>query len=210
MNPTVNLLRVVIMAISMALPTAAITADLTRGSGYLLDLSDASVSFSVRVLGLFPVAGHFEKVQGGFLFTDSCAISRVAFTIESASVTTNNRVRDQIVRSAALLNTDQYPVISFSSTRIIEGDNGPERIIGELYLSGRTRDVSFDLAPFDGTGTGAAPSGRYRAFTRISRADFGISAPIIGVSDTIHIEVAISVTPGTGIVATARQEEVLL
>jgi polyisoprenoid-binding protein YceI len=203
-----KLLRVTIMAISLALPVAANSTDLHRGSGYLLDLTDASVSFSIMVLGLFPVHGYFERVQGGFLFSDSCATSQIAFTIESASVNTHNHLRDRIVRGPALLNSDRYPVISFSSTRIDGDADGPRKIVGELYLNGMTREVSFDLAPSGNTGTGAAHAGRYRALTRLSRADFGISAPIVGVSDTISIEVAIGINPGTGIITAARQEEV--
>jgi polyisoprenoid-binding protein YceI len=209
MQPAINLFRVAVMAICLALPSAANSADPPRGSSYLLDLTDAAVSFSVMVLGLFPVNGHFERVQGGFLFTDSCATSRIAFTIESASVTTRNRVRDRIVRGPALLDSERYPVISFSSTRIDGDANGPRRIVGDLHLNGRTREVGFDLAPPDRNSSSAAAAGRYRAYTRISRADFGISSPIVGVSDTINIEVAIDIKPGAGIVTAARQEEVL-
>jgi polyisoprenoid-binding protein YceI len=209
MKPTINLFRVTIMALCLALPYAANSADTPRGNGYLLDLTDAAVSFSVKVLGLFPVNGHFERVHGGFLFTDSCKTSRIAFTIESASVTTRNRVRDRIVRGPALLDSERYPVISFSSTRIDGDANGPRRIVGDLHLNGRTREIGFDLAPPDRNSSSAAAAGRYRAYTRISRADFGISSPIVGVSDTINIEVAIDIKPGAGIVTAARQEEVL-
>lgn len=209
MKPTINLFRVTIMALCLALPYAATSADTPRGNGYLLDLTDAAVSFSVKVLGLFPVSGHFERVQGGFLFTDSCKTSRIAFTIESASVTTRNQVRDRIVRGPALLDSERYPVIAFSSTRIDGDANGPRRIVGDLHLNGRTREIGFDLAPPDGNGSSAAAAGRYRAYTRISRADFGISAPIVGVSDTINIEVALDIKPGAGIATAARQEEVL-
>lgn len=209
MKPTINLFRIIIMVLCLALPYAANSADTPRGSSYLLDLTDAAVSFSVKVLGLFPVNGHFERVRGGFLFTDSCTTSRIAFTIESASVSTRNQLRDRIVRGPALLNSERYPVISFSSTRIDGDANGPRRIVGELYLNGRTREIGFDLATQDSNGTGAAAGGRYRAYTRISRADFGISSPIVGVSDTINIEVAIDIKPGAGIVTAARQEEVL-
>lgn len=209
MKSAINLLRVAILAINLALPYAASSADTPRGSHYLLDLTDAAVSFSIKVLGLFPVNGHFERVQGGFLFTDSCATSRIAFTIESASVTTSNQMRDRIVRGPALLNSERYPVISFSSTRIDGDARGPQRIVGDLYLNGRTREIGFDLATQDSNGTGAAAAGRYRAYTRISRADFGISTPIVGVSDTINIEVAIDIKPGAGILTAARLEEVL-
>jgi polyisoprenoid-binding protein YceI len=209
MKPAINLFRVAIMAICLALPYAANSAETPRGSRYLLDLTDAAVSFSVKVLGLFPVNGHFERVQGGFLFTDSCATSRIAFTIESASVNTRNQVRDRIVRGPALLDSERYPVISFSSTRIDGDSNGPRRIVGELYLNGRTREIGFDLAALDSNGTGSVTEVRYHAHTRISRADFGISTPIVGVSDTINIEVAIDIKPGAGIVTAAREEEVL-
>jgi len=210
MKPAINLFRITIMAICLALPYAANSADTPRASGYLLDLTDAAVSFSVKVLGLFPVSGHFERVQGGFLFTDSCAMSRVAFTIESASITTRNQLRDRIVRGPALLDSERYPIIAFSSTRIDGDADGPQRIVGDLHLNGRTREIGFDITAPDSNATGtAAAAGRYRAHTRISRADFGISSPIVGVSDTINIEVAIDIKPGAGIITATRQEEVL-
>jgi polyisoprenoid-binding protein YceI len=209
MKSAYNLLRITIMAISLALPVAANSKDLHRGSGYLLDLTDAAVSFSIKVLGMFPVTGRFEQVRGGFLFTDSCATSRIAFTIESASVNTRNKLRDRIVRGPALLNSERYPVISFNSTRIDGDADGPDRIVGNLYLNGRTREIGFDLTAQEHTGSSAATAGRYLASTRISRADFDISAPIVGVSDSISIEVTIDIRPGAGIITAARQEEVL-
>ena len=158
---------------------------------YTLDLSDAEVSFSVNVLGLFRVGGRFDQVQGGLLFSEACTAESIAFSIQTASVNTDNPLRDRVIRSPALLNSRTHPLITFSSTRIDNPDGRPGRISGMLDMNGRSREVSFTLRPGPSARDEISGADSYLALASISRADFGIPSPMIGTSDTIRIQVTL-------------------
>lgn len=187
-TPTRNLLAF-FMAATLLSPWSAPTSAERSARHYTLDLSDAEVNFSVNVLGLFRVSGRFDQVQGGLLFSEACTAQSIAFSIQTASVNTDNPLRDKVIRSPALLNSRAHPFITFSSTRIDSPDGQPGRITGTLDMNGKSREVSFTLRP--GTSAGDKTSGTdgYVALASISRADFGIPSPMPGTSDTIRIQV---------------------
>jgi len=193
-----NLIRLAIAVTALTLTPAALASNAGDEStrGWRLDLSNADVSFSVRVLGIFAIQGEFERVHGGLLFDAGCSASDIRFSIDTASVSTPDNAIEQLLRSPTLLNADSFPVISFASTHIVPADTGAGSITGQLGLNGVTREVSFELRRLGDwlTGdTGAAT--RFRATTRISRTEFGITALPLAVSDNIDITVVIDAQP---------------
>jgi polyisoprenoid-binding protein YceI len=205
-TPTRYLLAL-LMAATLLSPWSAPTSAERRAQHYTLDLSDAEVNFSVNVLGLFRVSGRFEQVQGGLLFSEACTAKSIAFSIQTASVNTDNPLRDEVIRSPALLNSRAHPFITFSSTHIDSPDGRPGRITGTLGMNGRSREVSFILRP----GTAAEdvtpePDG-YVALASISRADFGIPSPMPGTSDTIRIQVTLELREDRLTLASSATQE---
>jgi polyisoprenoid-binding protein YceI len=165
---------------------------------YVLDLSGAEVGFSVNVLGLFRVSGRFDQVEGGLLFSESCTAKSIAFSIQTASVNTNNRLRDGIIRGPALLNSRDYPpVIAFTSSHIASDNDGPGMITGKLNMNGKSRQVSFRIEPEQRAPGDSSPTADYQAVASISRADFGIPSPMIGTSDTVQIRVSLQLRQET-------------
>lgn len=185
----------VLLAMVLSLPWTA-SAE-SQGHHYVLDLSGTEVGFSIKVLGLFRVTGRFDRVQGGLLFSESCTAESIAFSIQTDSVNTNNRLRDGIIRGPALLNSRDHPVIAFTSNRIVSGADGPVMINGKLDMNGKTRHVSFLIEPAHRASGDALPVTGYQAIASISRSDFGIPSPMIGTSDTVHIQVSLRLRPET-------------
>ena len=188
-----NIIRVIVMSLVLA---ASLATAAGSPQTWLLDLSNADVSFSIRVLGLFSINGEFEHVRGGLVLDESCAASGITFRIDSASVNTRDTGINDLLRGPTLLNAQQFPVISFSSTRIVLDDAGPGLITGELALNGVTREVSFELERHgEKLATDSDAATRFMATTQISRSEFGITALPIAVSDSIHINVVIEAKP---------------
>jgi polyisoprenoid-binding protein YceI len=194
MYPDRTMLRTVLLAIVLLTPPASAGAA-QRTGGYVVDLSAATVSFTMQMLGVFDVRGVFEEVSGDLLVGGQSAISGVDFTVATASVNTDNRLRDEVARSPALLNSRHHPQIVFRSTRIDAGPEGPRRIVGLLSIKDNTREVSFEVVRDGAPAIAPQLAGRYRAATRISRADFRIETPLPGLSDTVSIEVAMDIRP---------------
>lgn len=189
-NPLLRAIVIAALTFAPAMPTAASPAS------WLLDLSHADVSFSVRVLGVFAIEGEFERVHGGLLLDDACSASGIRFSIDTASVSTPDSAIEKLLRGPTLLNASDFPVISFASTNIVPADTGPGTITGQLGLNGITREVSFELQRQGEWLTGDSPAvTRFLATTRISRAEFGITALPVAVSDGIDITVVIDAQP---------------
>lgn len=188
---------IVILAITSAAPSLVNASGDDSSRNWLLDLSHADVSFSVRVLGIFAVQGEFERVHGGLLLDAGCSASNIRFSIDTASVSTPDSAIEQLLRGPTLLNTDSFPVISFASTHIVPAGTGePGTITGQLGLNGVTREVSFDLQrQGDWLASDVREATRFRATTRISRTEFGINALPLAVSDNIDITVVIEAMP---------------
>ncbi len=190
-----RLLLSLLLAMSLSLPWPA-GAD-SQDRQYVLDLSGAEVGFSVNVLGLFRVSGRFDQVEGGLLFSESCTAKSIAFSIQTDSVNTNNRLRDGIIRGPALLNSRDYPVIAFTSSHIASNNDGPGMITGKLNMNGKSRQVSFRIEPGQRAPGDSSPTAGYQAVASISRADFGIPSPMIGTSDTVQIRVSLQLRQET-------------
>lgn len=194
------------------LPLAVLLASIAAGPAsadnprphYTLDIADAEVTFSVKVLGLVTVKGQFRQVEGDIQFTEACDTSNIAFRIQAASVSTRDRMMDKMIRGTALLNSDQYPVITFNSSQVTGGASGPETITGNLTLNGIQRSVSFAIKSENAQPAYTGEPLTYRADTHIKRSDFGIPSPVPGTSNRINIEVSLIIRQSELMLATNR------
>jgi polyisoprenoid-binding protein YceI len=122
----------------------------------------------------------------------------VRVSLDAASIDTGQEARDQHLRSADFLQTEEHPTIDFVSSRI-EPAGDDYRIHGDLTIRGVTRPVILD-AEFGGTvpnmqgGTRAA----FSATTAIDRDEFGLTWNVALeqggwlVSKTIKVEMDIA------------------
>ena len=175
---------------------------------WVMDLSHADVSFSVRVLGFIEISGEFERLHGGMVFNEYCDATNITFSIDSASVTTRDTALDSVLRSPALLNTESFPAITFASSRIALQHSEPGLITGKLELNGIAREVSFVLKHNPG-GPGATltAASRLEATATISRKAFGITALPVAVADNITITVTMPARPEYIKLAAARHQD---
>src|SRR5205823_755526 len=70
--------------------------------------------------------------------------SSFELSIKTTSVDTNNKKRDDHLRSPDFFNAKQFPLITFRSTSVKPAEGGFE-VTGELTLHGATRPVTFPL-----------------------------------------------------------------
>src|ERR671933_699140 len=83
------------------------------------DPSHLQVEFAVKHFGMMTVRGHFAEVNAsGTVDPDNPHLSSLEVTINAASLKTHNEQRDNDLRSSNFLGVDQYPTITFKSTRI--------------------------------------------------------------------------------------------
>ena len=141
-----------------------------------LDPYHTQVEFSVKHLGMMTVRGHFAEVSAsGDIRPDAPEQSSVEVTITTASIRTHNEQRDNDLRSSNFLGVDEYPTITFKSTRIEPAGTDRYRMTGDLTIKGTTNPVTLDVikyGEFNDPNMGHRIG--YAAEGTINRKDFGM------------------------------------
>jgi polyisoprenoid-binding protein YceI len=145
------------------------------GDTYVLDPFHSGVTFKIKHINLAWVYGRFNDFSGDFdIDADNPEKSSFAMTIKVESVDTNNKKRDDHLRSPDFFNAKQYPQITFKSTSVKAAKDGFQ-VSGDFTMHGETKPVSFTLT---GGKKAEFPKGvqrtGYSADLTIKRSEFGV------------------------------------
>jgi len=144
---------------------------------WTLDPAHSAVTFSAKHMMITTVRGSM-RIADLQLDVDPAdpAAASVRVSLEAASIDTGQEARDQHLRSADFLQTDEHPTIEFRSTSVERSGDDSGRLHGDLTIRGVTRPVVLD-AEFGGL-VPNMQGGRRAAFsatTKINREDFGLT-----------------------------------
>ena len=167
---------------------------------YTIDPAHSTAGFKVRHMMVANVRGEFSGISGTVQYdAENPANSRLALTIQAASIDTRNADRDAHLRSNDFFAMDRFPQISFVSTGVEAVDEWTYRVTGDLTIKDVTRPVTVD---FEYTGAAVDPFGNHRigleGTTTINRKDWGVSwnAPLeaggVLVSEKVTLEFEVS------------------
>lgn len=148
--------------------------------GFEIDPVHTFVGFSAQHLVVGRVRGRFEAVRGTILVAEDLPSSTVVVEIDTASITTQNQVRDDDLRSAHYLDVEQFPTMTFRSTTTRELPAGEWLVVGDLALHGVTRPVELTVR-FGGSVTDAYGNARlaFHARGSLTRHDFGLTYELL-------------------------------
>jgi polyisoprenoid-binding protein YceI len=171
-------------------------AELQAAETYTIDPVHSSVSFQADHAGISRVHGRFDQVSGSFTIDkEDPSKSSFELTIQADSVDTNNKNRDNHLKSPDFFNARQFPVITFKSTSVKAVDGGYD-VQGDLTMHGQTKPVSFTLK--GGKEVQFPPGTTRTGFTTdltIKRTDFGMSGKMINaIADEALISIGIEGT----------------
>ena len=147
-----------------------------------LDPYHTQVEFSAKHLGMMTVRGYFDEVSTtADIDPAHPETASVEVTISTASIRTNNGVRDNDLRSSNFLEVEKYPVITFKSTSVEPAGPDHYTLTGDLTIKSTTRPVSLQVTKY-GEFTDPGMMGHriaYGATTKINRKDFGVSLNMV-------------------------------
>ena len=110
---------------------------------YRIDPEHLSIGFLVDHIGYNKVLGMFREAGGSFRFDESAAtLSDLRVEIETDSVFTNHRKRDDHLRSADFLNSREFPKMVFTAAGARREGERRFVIDGELELLGTRKPVT--------------------------------------------------------------------
>lgn len=141
-----------------------------------LDKSHSNVNFSVAHLVVSETSGRFKTFDAKVIAkSDDFVDSEIEFTIDAASINTEDEKRDAHLRSADFFDVAKYPQIVFKSKSFKKLDGKNYKLVGDLTLHGVTKEVTLDVV-YNGTAKspfGATHAG-FKVMGKINRTDFGL------------------------------------
>ncbi|MFI8091353.1 YceI family protein [Streptomyces sp. NPDC086080] len=144
------------------------TTTTPRLGRYTIDTATSSLTFRTRHLfGLLPVRGTFAIRGGTVDVAEPLADSRLRVEVDAASFHTGNDHRDNDIRSAKYLDTDQHPLFTF-----VAGQVDTTSVSGTLTACGVSRPARLSIVRSEVR----ADSFTVRATTRVDRTEFGVTA----------------------------------
>jgi len=172
---------------------------------WTFDPAHTSIEFKVKHMMVTTVKGRFTEVEGKILGElEDPALAEVDVQIKAASIDTRNEQRDAHLRSADFLDAENYPTITFKSSRIERTGQDTFKLTGDLTVRGTTREVVLDTTV---NGSGKTPFGTevvgISAETFINRKDFGLNWNVALetggwlVGDTVKIDLEIEAIKGS-------------
>jgi len=150
----------------------------TATTTWNIDPVHSVAEFKVKHMMISNVKGQFATVTG-VLTQDEAdhTNSRVQASIDVASINTNDAQRDTHLKSEDFFHAEEFPKLTFKSTRITRTGNGELAVAGDLTIRGVTRNVVFTVE--GPTPPAKDPWGNTRlglsATTKINRKDFGLT-----------------------------------
>lgn len=143
-----------------------------------LDPYHTQIEFSAKHLAMMTVRGYFDEFSAtADIDPEHPETASVEVTISTASIRTNNGIRDNDIRSSNFLEVDKFPLITFESTSVIPA--GPDRytLTGDLTIKGNTRPVTLEVTKYGEFNDPGMMGHRiaYGATSTINRKDFGLS-----------------------------------
>jgi polyisoprenoid-binding protein YceI len=144
-----------------------------------IDTAHASAEFAAKHMMITTVRGGFKSVTGTIDFDPANpSQASVEATIDTASLSsTGVEQRDNHLKSADFLDIENFPTITFKSTKVEPNADGTSaKVTGDLTIRGVTRTEVLD-AEF--LGQINSPFGDVRAgfagTTKINREDYGLT-----------------------------------
>lgn len=186
---------------------AAVNPDLAALTGdYTIDPAHTTIGFVARHAMVTNVKGKFNDVAGTLhLDGTDPSKSTASLDIKMESIDTGSADRDGHLKSADFFKIDEFPMMTFRSTKAEALGGDDYRITGDLEILGTTKPLSIDL---EFNGAAKDPFGNERVGfegkAEILRSEWGITwnAALetggVLVSDKIKLNFDISAIKNAG------------
>ncbi len=177
---------------------ASLLIGLTSGPAFSadtfkIDQAHTNIVFLIDHLGYSKMVGQFQDFEGSFVFDQgNVANSKVDLVIKAASVDTDHQARDDHLRSPDFFNAQEFPEITFVSTKVAQTGENTGTITGDLTLLGQTRPVTLEVT-FNKIAAHPIPSyngvvvAGFSARGKVDRIAHGMTYARDGIGNTLDL-----------------------
>lgn len=113
-----------------------------QAARYELDPDHLSMGFLVDHVGYHKVLGMFRSAKGSYMFDEAKAdLSNVRIEVDTASVFSNQKKRDDHLKGPDFLNSAEFPRMVFTAGGAKKTGERTFEIAGQLELLGKTQPL---------------------------------------------------------------------
>ncbi|MCZ7602590.1 MAG: YceI family protein [Melioribacteraceae bacterium] len=178
---------------------------LSAQTKWSFDKSHSKIGFTVSHMVITDVDGKFNDYEGTVVTNgDTFEGAQVNFTIQTASIFTDNENRDNHLRSDDFFAADQHPQITFVGKSMTKVSDDKYKLVGDLTMRGTTKEVTLDVKH---NGTVQDPWGNTKAGFKLTgsvdRFEYGlnwnkaIEAGGLVVGKTVYIDIDVQLKKET-------------
>lgn len=177
--------------------TALALAFMAQAETFTVDTGHAEIGFSVKHMMVSNTKGSFNTFEGTLDYDIATKMLKSAEgSIDTASIDTNNKARDEHLRNEDFFNVIKFPKMTFKSTSVEKTGANTFEVKGKLNVLGIDRDV---VMPVTINGPVDDPWGNKRIGVECSdalnRRDLGIThSPAAMIADEVKIDIAAEAT----------------
>lgn len=152
------------------------TATATALKAYQIDRGHSEATFQVRHL-ITKVRGRFAEFDGTITFApDNADASSVVFSIQTKSIDTSQAQRDEHLRSADFFDVEKFPLLTFTSARVVARGADHYDVTGDLTIRDVTKSITLPVTYLGGAkDPWGADKVAFETEITINRKDFGLN-----------------------------------
>jgi polyisoprenoid-binding protein YceI len=178
----------------------AVAAPAFAGESFLIDSAHTIPSFEVKHFGITTQRGRFDHANGRAVLDIPGRKGSVSLVIDTRSIDIGSAAANRLLTSAAMLDVERFPSITFESERLLfEG----ERIVGAvgiLTLAGVAKPVTVTV---NGFSCRTHPLIKRRMCggdisATLRRSEFGLTGFMPDIGDVVRIDVPVESIAETG------------
>ncbi|SFW68132.1 Polyisoprenoid-binding protein YceI [Sinomicrobium oceani] len=148
----------------------------TKKVTWSIDPAHSEVQFKVKHLVISTVTGQFTSFSGGLeTGGEGFENAKAFFEADVDSISTNNKDRDEHLKSEEFFDAANHPKVTFVSTAFKKTGEDTYEITGDMTMRGKTRAVVLKaehggimVDPYGNTKAGFEVTGK------LNRKDFGL------------------------------------
>lgn len=174
----------------LSLPMMSVAATPQK---WKLDVPKTNVDFKVAYLGKGMVEGQFNSMNGSINYDiKNPASTTINFTVNTSSIDAGGNIRNAFLRRKELLNSAQYPTMTFVSKKVSMVNDKEANVTGDFTVLGQTKPltVKVKLNNVENDPTTRKPVIKFKATGIINRYNYGVTAFPKVVGTMIPLEIS--------------------
>ncbi len=189
-------MKTLILSSLVTLASLSAAAKSIPAGTYNIDPAHSKLGFEIPHLVISTVEGRFAKFDGSLTVDPKLEKSKASVNIDVSSISTENKDRDDHLKSPDFFDVTKFPKMTFVTKKVIGGAENM-KLVGDLTLKGKTKEVTLEVKYLGDVNDAYGNSKvAFSATGKINRKDFGLTwssmveaGPVVGDEVTLILKI---------------------